>query len=66
MEICRGTLRLHILGRMCTQDDENGSFWKEDTKVALPSLRSAQAAEWRRLKVCPETSAPSIVNDVGL
>lgn len=63
MEICRGTLRLHFLGRMCTHDDENGRFWKEDTKVALPSLKSAQAVGGGD---CPEASTPSRENDAML
>lgn len=32
-------LHLHFLAQMCTQCDEKGSFWKEDTKKAFLALK---------------------------
>ena len=39
----RHTLRLNFLERMCTQNDGNGEFWKEDAKKAFPALRSVRS-----------------------
>ena len=45
------TLRLNFLDRMCSQDEENGKFWKENAKKAFPALRSVHSdeGETRRL-----------------
>ena len=43
VETRRHTLRLGFLGRMCSQHDEIGEFWKEDAKKVFPTLRSVHS-----------------------
>lgn len=62
IEIRRGTLRLHFLDRMYTQDDENGSFLEEVAKTAFLPLRSLNSAQ--RSTVRTETIDPSTVNSI--
>ena len=40
----RHTLRLSFLDRMCSQDNETESFWKEDARLSFPSLRSVHSS----------------------
>lgn len=61
VNICRYTLWWHFLGHMYTQDNDNGKFWKEDSKKAFPAFRSVYTVIGSTT-ICPEMSVPSIVN----
>lgn len=45
VEICQHTFRLNFLERLCTQEDGNDDFWKEDTRQSFSSLESAHMDE---------------------
>ena len=57
VETRRHTLRLTFLDRMCSQDTEAESFWKEDPKQSFPSLRSVHSAD-REIHRLPRRECP--------
>ena len=60
----RNILRLSFLGRMCSQDDETGAFWKGEARPFFPLLRSVHLADGENPSLTP-TSAPSTAS-VGM